>query len=109
MDDDSDIGENADNDNEGGDGKDDDGSFNGEDGSDDDGDVENDEQVKKLSDRRGRLHNAHMKTSSQLDNLKYSASEIGTQFEWYHWSQRSHWIPFWFLLTGFSHLTHGYL
>ena len=63
-----------------GDGKDDDGSCNddiGEDGSDDDGDVENDEQVKKLSDRRGRLHNAHMKTSSQLDNLKYSASEIG--------------------------------
>ena len=54
------------------------------DGSGDDGDVEDDEQVKKLSDRRGRLHNAHMKTSSQLDNLKYSASEIGTQFEWYH-------------------------
>ena len=46
--------------------------------------------MKKLSDRQGRLHNAHMKTSSQFDSLEYSASEIGTQFEWYHRSQISH-------------------
>ena len=52
--------------------------------------VEDDEQVKKLLDRQGRLLNAHMKTSSQFDSLEYSASEIGTQFEWYHWSQISH-------------------
>ena len=51
-------------------------------------------------------HNSNRSKSTM--NLQDADISSQLSYNIYHWSHESHWIPFWFDLTGLLHKTHGY-